>query len=169
MKIYLEKAKKTEEDARIIMEWRNDPETLKMFYNQELKIWDFFWKEYLNEYFTPASLTPHFALLEGKRIAFLRSSQYPISGLDGVTFDIDINVSPEMRGKGLGTEIIEMFCNHIFLEGADNVMAEVKKINISSAKAFQKAGFILFDEMTKEIRGNSSEIIRYIKKDNNNE
>ena len=164
MNIYLVDAKISEDEAKIVMEWRNDPETRKMFYNQELKTWDVFWKEYSSEYFKTISLTPCFALQEGRRIAFLRSSKYDIPQLCGKTFDIDINVSPDMRGKGIGTSVIEIFCDRIFASGADNVIAEVKKINLASARAFEKAGFMFFDEIIKEIKGGPCNVFRFIKK-----
>lgn len=166
MKINLVEARITEEDARIVMEWRNDSETRKMFYNQELKTWNIFWKEYSSEYFTALSLTPCFAQEEGRKIAFLRSTKYDILQLPGKTFDIDINVSPDMRGKGVGTFIIEIFCNRIFSYDVDNVIAEVKKINLSSARAFEKAGFVHFDEITKNIKSGPCDIYRYVKKIN---
>lgn len=157
-------AKITEEDARIVMEWRNDPETRKMFYNQELKTWDIFWKEYSGEYFKEISLTPCFAHQGGRKIAFLRSSKYDIPQLPGKSFDIDINVSPDMRGKGIGTSVIEVFCNRIFSFDVDNVIAEVKKINLASARAFEKAGFVLFDEIIKDTKSGPCEIYRFIKR-----
>ncbi len=157
-------AKIIEEDAKIVMEWRNDSETRKMFYNQELKTWNFFWKEYSDDYFKEISLTPCFAYHEGEKIAFLRSSKYNIPQLPGKSFDIDINVSPDMRGKGIGASVIEVFCNKILSFGVDNVIAEVKKINLASARAFEKAGFVLFDEIIKSTKSGPCEIYRFIKK-----
>ena len=145
MNISISEATITKEDAKIVMEWRNNSETLKMFYNQKVKTWDTFWKEYSDEYFKSINLTPCFALLEGRKIAFLRSLKYDIPELSGISFDIDINVSPDMRGKGIGTSVIKVFCNQIFSNGVDHVIAEVKKINLASARAFEKSDFVLFD------------------------
>lgn len=164
MDIYFEEAKKIEEDAQIIMEWRNDSETRKMFYNQELKIWNLFWKEYKNEYFNETALTPCFAIFNTEKIGFLRSSHYEAPELLGKTFDIDINVSPKLRGKGLGSLIIEKFCDHIFSKNIDTVIAEVKIINRASARSFEKAGFLIHDEIVKQTKYGKYEILRFVKK-----
>jgi RimJ/RimL family protein N-acetyltransferase len=156
-------AKIIEEDARIVMEWRNDSDTRKMFYNQELKTWDTFWREYSKEYFGKMSLTPCFAQQGERKIAFLRSSKYDIPQLAGVSFDIDINVSPEMRGQGIGSSVIKIFCDRIFSSGVDNVVAEIKKINLPSMKAFQKANFVFFDETIRDTKSGPCEIFRFVK------
>lgn len=37
-----------EEDATLIMEWRNDPDTLRMSIHTQPKMWDTFYKEFIN-------------------------------------------------------------------------------------------------------------------------
>ena len=43
--IYFERCYPIEDHAKQVMEWRNDPITLSMFYHREPKIWSDFWIE----------------------------------------------------------------------------------------------------------------------------
>ncbi|MCB0273037.1 MAG: GNAT family N-acetyltransferase [Bdellovibrionales bacterium] len=164
MYIYFEKARKTQDDAKLIMKWRNDPHTLEMFYDQTPKKWPSFWQEYQKDYFQKNALTPRFAKLEGKKVAFLRSSSYVDKKISGKVFDIDINLAKPYRNKGLSSVILEKFARIIFASGADTIVAEVKKTNLASIKAFERAGFVFFDEMTKHKHNKQFEIVRLMKK-----
>ncbi len=164
MSLSLELAKKEERDARIVMEWRNDSEARKMFYGQEPKVWESFWPEYYNEYFDSENIHPCFAILDSEKIAFLRSSLYE-SKIEGkITYNIGINMSLKFRGKGYGSEVLNLFCDYIFEQGVEVIIAEVKKINPISKRAFLKSNFILYDEMIKKTRGIEVEIYRLIKR-----
>jgi RimJ/RimL family protein N-acetyltransferase len=163
MSLKLETCNKSPEDAKIVMLWRNNPETRQMFYNQEEKEWESFWLEYQETYFLEENLPPYFVVNEiNEKVGFLRSSKYKRDDLAGKTYDIDINVNPSMRGKGYGTDIIKMFSDFIFSSGADQIVAEIKKINPASIKAFKKAGYEIHDEMVRTVKENKFEIFRLI-------
>lgn len=154
-----------ERDARLIMEWRNDPETLRMSYHSNPKVWESFFKEFKRDYFNLPGLPPLFAIKEGKRIAFLRFYQinHPL-GLMRRCCGISINVAPSYRAKGIGTLIlreIQFWCKQ---QGYDDLYSEVKIENSASQKVFEKAGFKKIDPKQKNIEdiGQSFEIIRYL-------
>jgi len=164
MFIHLESAKKCESDARLVMTWRNDPETLKMFYHSQPKRWESFYTEYCTEYFTNPDLLPVFAYAEGETVGFLRFNAYEDAGIPGNVVDIDINLRPSKRGQGLGTEVLKRGVSHLFDKGYDAVIAEVKQMNIASIRAFEKAGFSYVDSMNKRIEdtGETVPIFRFM-------
>ena len=150
--IYLETAKKCELDAKLVMEWRNDPETLKMFYHSKPKYWDSFYTEYCNEYFKDDELLPVFALFKGEKAGFIRFNKYRDDKIQGSVADIDVNLNPQKRGLGLGAECIRKGAYHLFDKGYETIVAEIKQINIASIRAFEKAGFLYFDSLDKKIK-----------------
>lgn len=142
-----------EEHARQVMEWRNDPTTLAMFYHHEPKIWATFWPEFCNTYFVHApALPPLFALSHTQRIGFLKFSpvKHP-NQLSGLTVDISINIAPTARGKGLGTRVLTACLNYLREQGVKSVYAEVLFHNTASIKAFHAAGFAAFLQTEKYI------------------
>ncbi|OPX92791.1 MAG: Spore coat polysaccharide biosynthesis protein SpsE [Pelotomaculum sp. PtaB.Bin104] len=164
MFIYLEKARKCEEDARIVMDWRNNPAALKMFFHSEPQNWDDFYQEFRSEYFNNPRLQPVFAYVNGEKAGFLRFNEY--HDIPGKTVSIGINLNPQMRGSGFGNNIIKKGTCHLFNQGYDTVVAEIKQNNIASIIAFEKAGFRYFDQIDKKIEdtGETIPIFRYIVK-----
>ena len=57
MSITIKRVDKTDADGKLIMKWRNDETTRKMFFNQELKEWDtfkaMFYEKYFDNYIEP--------------------------------------------------------------------------------------------------------------------
>ena len=162
MNLKLRKARINEEDARKVMLWRNNPETLEMFYDQTPKVWESFWVEYQEKYFIEPGSVPHFSMVDGHDVGFLRANEYGETNFPGRVFDIDVNVAPSERGKGLGAKIIKMYADQLLSSVADVIVAEVKKQNIGSIKSFLKAGFMEFDETVRKKYGKEFEINRYI-------
>jgi len=140
-RISFETCRPVEGDARQVMAWRNDTETLAMSFHRAPKVWDAFWPEFRSTYFRdpPPSL---FALLDGKRIAFLRfrPAAHP-RGLVGTTVDISIMVAPEARGQGLGTAVLNAVAGELSVLGIDSVVAEIRAENAVSLKAFAAADY----------------------------
>ena len=142
-KFSLVEAEQTEDSALIVMQWRNDPETLEMFYHHEPKIWPDFHQEYIHTYFEgPLELVPLFGTIQGVKVAFLRFGNIdPVAGWNQPACDISINIAPEHRGKGYGALAITEACKLLSAKGIGSIHAEVRIRNISSAKSFEKAGF----------------------------
>jgi L-amino acid N-acyltransferase YncA len=133
-----------EEHALTVMTWRNDPTTLSMSFHREPKLWETFWPEFQETYFlNPPELHPVFALLEGKRIGFLKFNPVPHPlGLPRLTVDISINIAPASRAKGLGRKVIVASLEHLRTRGVGSVFAEVLTHNEASIKSFTAVGFM---------------------------
>ena len=138
-------------DAIQVMEWRNNPDTLAMFYHRTPKDIDSFWPEFRNDYFGDI-VPPLFALFEGKRIAFLRFCKvaHPV-GLSGNCVDVSINIAPSSRGKGLGASILKSAIALLRSYDIESVVAEVREENIASKRVFEKAGYEFLSHDTKLI------------------
>ncbi|MGH6995012.1 MAG: GNAT family N-acetyltransferase [Stellaceae bacterium] len=140
-RISFETCRPVEDAARQVMAWRNDVETLAMSFHCAPKVWDAFWPEFRSAYFRDPP-PPLFALLDGKRIAFLRFR--PVAhprGFAGTTVDISIIVAPEARGQGLGTAVLVAVGGELSALRIDSVLAEVREENSASLKAFGAAGY----------------------------
>lgn len=164
--VSFEACRVTEDDARQIMNWRNDPVTLAMFYHRDPKSWDRFWPEYRDRYFShPDYPAPVFALHDGHRVGFLRFEPVPHpDGLRGRTVDVSINIAPEARGKGLGTAVLKAVLDHLSRQGIDTVYAEIRQENTASRKAFAAAGFAELGPFRKLVpdTGEQCDVIRFL-------
>lgn len=158
----------TEKDAELIMRWRNDPETLRMSINTKPKIWDSFYKEFLNQYFILPSLPPLFILLNGQRAAFILFElvEHPNQIQSRRCIEISINVAPEYRGQGLGTAALKAVKDWIKQQGFDDAFAIIRRENVASQKAFTAAGFEQLEDGIKEVEetGEQVTLCRYIAK-----
>lgn len=151
--ITLECVRPSECDARLIMEWRNDPETLKMSFHSTPKVWPAFFSEFINEYFSFADLPPLFVVVGGQRTAFLKF--HPVAHPEGLVdrrcCAISINIAPKSRHQGLGRVILKEIQSWVAQQGYDDLYAEIKHNNIASKQAFLHAGFHEIAEGIKEI------------------
>ncbi len=133
------KAEKRDEDCLLVINWRNDIITRKMFYNSEKKIWNKFKREYYDKYFENI---PLFAILDNRKIAFLSF----VKKKDN--YHISINIDPEYRGKKLAVPIITKSLEYIKnnYKNIDIIIAEVKSINVASIKTFINCNFKKIEE-----------------------
>ncbi len=131
-----------EDHAKIVMEWRNDPDTLRWSFHSNPKKFETFYPDFLNAYFSIPELPPLFIWSDGERAAVVNFKNGEDSRNSNLkTAEISINVSPKHRGKGLGTQILTEIQQWAHHQGIDVLLAEVKKENKSSHKAFTQAGF----------------------------
>jgi N-acetylneuraminate synthase len=147
----LELCRPTEEHARQVMAWRNDPETLSASFHREPKQWEGFWPEFRDGYFVDPGLPPLFVLARGDRVGFLRfrAMAHP-AGLSGRVVDISLMIAPEQRGHGLGRRSLSVATG--FLRdtlGVDSVVAEIRVDNRASVACFEAAGFVQHDVAEK--------------------
>lgn len=140
-RISFETCRPVEADARQVMAWRNDAETLAMSFHRAPKVWEAFWPEFRTAYFRDLP-APRFALFRGKRVAFLRfrPAMHP-RGLAGSTVDISIMVASEARGQGLGTAVLRAVADTLAADGVDSILAEVREENAASLRIFGGAGY----------------------------
>ena len=132
--------KKCLEDAQIILDWRNNLETRKMFYNSEIQTIENFKKIFYEKYFSN-KVPPLFYLYKGVKVAFIG-----FKDIDNNNVDISINIDPKYRNMGLGTKILNETI--IFLKkkkyDIDNIIAEIKIENKPSIKIFTKNNFYFY-------------------------
>ena len=129
---------KNNNDAELIMKWRNDINTRKNSFNQNEYKWDEFKKIFYEKYFNN-QLPPLFALYENNKIAFIGS----MNTIEKDTIEISINIDPNYRNKKLSIPIINEVLKYIQKNNPfiNNIRAEIKSFNISSIKCFEKSGF----------------------------
>ena len=166
MPLSLEICRPIEAHARIIMDWRNDPHTLAMFYHHDTKTWDSFFPEFRNDYFSDPNLPPMFVRCDGELVAFIRyqQAQHP-AGEKGRTADVSINVAPGSRGRGIGAAALRLGSDYLRnTAGVDCVIAEVRQENIQSCRAFAAAGYREIGEAEKLIAdtGERCRIVRFV-------
>jgi RimJ/RimL family protein N-acetyltransferase len=122
----------TLEDAKILFEWRNDPQVRAGSHNQ-----------------AEISFEDHLAWLEGS-LANPDRKLY-IAEEDGIsvgtvrsdwadgTYTLSWTVGPEARGKGVGKRMVSLLVKQI----REPIRAEVKVGNLASMKISQEAGMQL--------------------------
>ena len=165
MQLSLEICRPIETHARLVLAWRNDPHTLKMFYHHEPKVWDKFYPEFRDDYFDDPYLPPMFVRHDGELVAFLRyqQAQHP-AGEKGRTVDVSINVAPNARGRGFGAAALRLGSSHLRNSaGIDCVVAEVRQENVGSRRVFVAAGYREIGEAEKAIvdTGEICKVVRF--------
>jgi len=135
MKIQLRAVNESDRDD--ILRWRNDPMTRQMSLNTELIT-----AQQHAEWFGKL-------LCDRQQKAFM--AENPMGEKVGMvrfkwlyddTYEVDVNVAPEKRGRGLGTLMIMKGCQAMVVEkNVGQFFARIKAINERSLKSFLKAGF----------------------------
>ena len=133
--------KATEEDLGIVFEWRNDQLSREMFFEtapisiDEHRSWfvdalkDKMRQIYIGEIDKKPVGIARFDLQKGKKEA-----------------EVSITISPSMRGKGLGKELLVSSINYLETQLDIQLFARVKNINIASKSIFESAGFQIYKE-----------------------
>ena len=144
----------TIDDARLIFDWSNDPETRTNSFNSEPIEWNghlsWFEKRIKNE----------------DIILIFEVDSVPIGMvrfyLDENEATIGVIVCPLQRGKGYGSKIIALGST-IFSEKhpATHIHAFIKKENIGSIKSFEKANFKFIKDL--DVQGYPSIEMKYAK------
>jgi RimJ/RimL family protein N-acetyltransferase len=130
-------------DSKDIFEWRNDELTRHMSHTTDFVQWD------EHSRWFAASLT------NKSRLLVICEEGETNSKIGIVRFDVDneralisINLSPDMRGKGLAkkclSEAIEFF--KTFYPNVLYIDAEIKADNRGSKRSFESVGFVLATE-----------------------
>jgi UDP-2,4-diacetamido-2,4,6-trideoxy-beta-L-altropyranose hydrolase len=125
-----------ESDLITCFEWANDAEVRRSSYNAATITWEDHIKWFDKKLQDPCS---NFYIIEyeGKPIGQIR-----FEGQEEKL--ISYLIAPEMRGKGLGRMILEKGVTQLLQdsEGVKKISGYVKRSNIASCKAFDKAGFL---------------------------
>ncbi|MSP59277.1 MAG: GNAT family N-acetyltransferase [Myxococcales bacterium] len=159
--IRLSAARPVDEDARLVMEWRNDPVTLAASFHGAPKTWPEFGAEFAG-YFPDAPLVPQFGSCDAERIAFLRYRRCADpTATHGEVIDISINVAPMARGRGLGRAVIAA-ASAFALATHELVLAEIKPGNAASSRAFLAAGYSRITDGVHDVDGIPVPVERYV-------
>lgn len=138
-----------EESAKLIMQWRNNPETLANSFNQNEKKWPAFYDEFNSEYVGDPSQPCFFALNKGNRIGLIRFRKIISTGSEKWV-DISINLAPDFRAKGLGKStlksVVSQLSGLLRSIGYSKIIAEIFDANTVSIAAFESAGFNFLDQ-----------------------
>ncbi|MBS0622613.1 MAG: GNAT family N-acetyltransferase [Verrucomicrobia bacterium] len=148
-----------ESHGKLIMQWRNDPHTLRMSFHSTPKIDNYFFEEFQRDYFVFPDLPPLFVLVGGQRVAFLRFK--PIAhpqGLHRKCCDISINVAPEYRRQGIGKKSLKALQAWLKQQGYQDLYAEVKRENLPSKHLFESVGFTKLPDHLKIVEETSEQV-----------
>lgn len=136
-----------EEDAKVLFDWRTDPVTKKHSRNTD----DIQYESHLI-WLRDSLRNPVRNMFmaiddEGNRIGQIRFDR------DGSMAEIDIAVSPAMRGKGIGRRLLKKGCqSYLNNWDVDYLLAAVKKNNFASIRIFEEAGFDVYKEDDDMVR-----------------
>lgn len=124
------------DDINDLFEWRNHPEVRKNSFSSKPLSWEEHEKWFKEKVKDPGT-TIYMVYTEGEKIGSIRFEEKD----DAVKVSVMLN--PDFFGKGLGAEIIKSGSEKFIREKncKKPITAEIKKNNIASIKAFQKAGF----------------------------
>jgi len=129
------------EDMKTLFSLRNAIEVRRYFFNPAKVSWDEHQKWFLNS-LELASRQLLLAEIDSKVLGVFRFD------LEGEFAEIDIYLAPEMMGKGLGINFLEVSIQwgKEHLSALKYIFAKVLKENRASRKMFEKFGFALRDE-----------------------
>ncbi len=123
-------------DINDIFEWRNHPDIRKNFFNQELLSWDEHEKWFIAKLKDPDAAV-YMAYYKKEKIGTIRFEA------NESAIKTSVMLNPLFLGKGLGSQVIKMGVKRFIMEKNPDmqIIAEIKKDNVASTKAFEKAGF----------------------------
>lgn len=144
----------TYDDAQLIFDWSNDPETRRNSYHSE----PIAWEHHLHWFQQRLNSNDDLLIFEdhGNAVGWVRFSITSTHAVIGVV------VAPEERGKGYGAQIITLGVA-VFCEKYPEIPihAFIKKENTGSLKSFEKANFKWIKDV--DVHGHSSVEMRYSK------
>jgi UDP-2,4-diacetamido-2,4,6-trideoxy-beta-L-altropyranose hydrolase len=127
----------TESDCRLLWEWANEPGVRASSFSQR----PIGWEEH-SHWFQGRLADEKCTMLigedaRGRAIGQVRFDQQP-----GGEAEIDVSVAPDLRGSGYGSLLIDTALREVFASiSITKVNAFIRPENLSSVRAFEKAGF----------------------------
>jgi UDP-2,4-diacetamido-2,4,6-trideoxy-beta-L-altropyranose hydrolase len=140
-------------DAALYFGWTNDPDTRRNSFNPALVEWPGH-REWFRAKLTDPAVRMYIMENDGLPVGEIRFN------LAGARAEINFSVAAAQRGKGFGTRLLELGTAALQAEAGRPVafIGYVKPANLSSAKAFLKAGFERLADET--IKGEDSFVFR---------
>src|SRR5262249_869288 len=121
-------------DAKVLWRWANDPETRRNSFSKAAIPWEAH-RSWLKGKLKDPSCSLYIGEEGGRPLGQVR-----LDRRDGAAV-ISVSVAPEHRGAGRGVRLIREGCRRFFKKtGTSEVLAYVKPSNVSSRKAFERAG-----------------------------
>ena len=132
--INLTKAKIT--DINDIFEWRNHPDIRKNFFDSEVITWNDH-EKWFNKKLKDQDTTIYIAYYIENKIGTIRFEA------NESAIKTSVMLNPLFLSKGLGSQVIKMGVKRFIMEKNPDmqIIAEIKKGNVASIKAFERAGF----------------------------
>ena len=125
----------SENDAKILFAWVNDPIVRASALSQDPIEWEGH-ETWFNKKLSDDSCFIFIAEDSGTAIGQIRFD------IEGTKAEVDVHLAPDQRGKGYGSLLISEGAKKIFAESDINVInALVKEENEASKKVFLKAAF----------------------------
>ncbi len=123
-------------DINDIFEWRNHSDIRKNFFNQELLSWEEHEKWFMAKLKDPDAAV-YMAYYRKEKIGTIRFES------ESSVIKTSVMLNPLFLGKGLGPKVIKLGVERFIMEKKPDmqIIAEIKKNNFTSIKAFTKAGF----------------------------
>lgn len=140
----------TQADCRQLLDWRNDPITVAMSLVAEPVSWE----DHVR-WFESVLANPNRHLL----VAEDSQLKYGTVRFDEIddTAEISITVSPDLRGQGVGSKLLDAAAVWAKNElGLDRIIAQIKANNPASIALFKKGGY----EITEE--GEVLSLVKYL-------
>ena len=140
----------TQDDCQQLFEWRNDPTTIAMSLVAEPVPWE----NHLR-WFESVSANPERHLLVGE-LDGMACGTVRFDEVDD-TAEISITVSPQFRGQGVGSKLLNAAAEWAKTElGLGHVIAQIKATNPASLALFKRCGY----EITRE--GEVLALVKYL-------
>jgi UDP-2,4-diacetamido-2,4,6-trideoxy-beta-L-altropyranose hydrolase len=132
------------DDAQLVWSWRNDPEVRAVSFSHD-RIPFRQHQAWMHRQIQQENVA--FWIAEDKQQRTVGAIRFNL-GPDGSS-RISIILDPSRRGQGLGTILIRRAAEKLFASGVtDQVVAQVRPINVASERAFRKCGFRLIHPTT---------------------
>jgi len=135
------------EDCSMIWEWANDPTIRSVSFSSEPIPW-----ESHSKWFSAKLLDPNclFFMVLGLNDIPIGQIRYEVDGNEAV---VSVSLAPGQRGKGYGGQVIQLASQKVFdSTHVELIHAYIKPDNLSSIRAFTRAGFS--DSGLVEVRRN---------------
>ncbi|MFN0075737.1 MAG: UDP-2,4-diacetamido-2,4,6-trideoxy-beta-L-altropyranose hydrolase [Prosthecobacter sp.] len=125
----------TLDDARLLLEWANDPVTRQASFNSEPIVWETH-VAWLQRRLNDAQCAFYIAEAGTQAVGTVRFDRR-----EGGVAEISLSLAPSARGRGLGAKLIRLGTVTVLDEGlCQQVSGWVKADNRASISAFQRAG-----------------------------
>ncbi|HEY5818327.1 MAG TPA: GNAT family N-acetyltransferase [Mesorhizobium sp.] len=141
----------TEEDLPLIARWLAEPHVAEWWGDPDSEIAD------IRDHMDSISVEPLIVELAGRAIAYLQSydphleDDHPYQDQPHGTLGVDLSIGPsDLIGRGHGSAILRQYCEELFEEGCPRIVIDPDPDNARAIRAYEKAGFIVFDKRTSE-------------------